>query len=552
MHGLLQTHLLNHRYYITLFILIFFSAFLRFYKLSEYPVGFHIDEATLGYNAYSMLVTGKDEQGNVLPLTIDVFGDGRLTGYDYLTIFPVWLFGLSEFSTRFTGALFGVLTIVAMYLLIRSIGLHRNIALLGSLLISIAPWHINLSRASSESLVTVFFIIFGFALIINGLRISSKLSVLFGSFVSSLSFFIYATPRIFVPLLMGLVVILFYKKNRQRKNLMWINLLSFFYICFLAGFLIFAVKGGTNRFAQVSIFGMQETRLVLEEQIREDGTLFIDPLVVRAFHNKVTNYALAFISNYLDYFNGKFYFIDGGLPLWHKVPSVGIFYLIELPFILIGIYSALRNNNKYVLVIIGWLLIAPIVASLTTDDVPNVKRAIMLFPVIEVFAALGMYTFIVRYTFYSKYVVLIILFLLSVNFTYFLHQYFAHGRTHRALYRNNGFKEMIYKAKDVYNQYDQIIITKSLGGIYPLVLFHMQYNPNSYQKEGSPKDRDYTGFGKFIFAPEFCPSLEVERSYISAKRSMYVNSGACDIPENMIGDKIYREDGTLAFIIEYR
>jgi len=36
-------------------LILLFSAFLRFYKLADIPRGFYIDEASLGYNAYSFL-----------------------------------------------------------------------------------------------------------------------------------------------------------------------------------------------------------------------------------------------------------------------------------------------------------------------------------------------------------------------------------------------------------------------------------------------------------------------------------------------------------------
>ena len=82
----------------------------------SFPVGFHIDEASLGYNGYSMLKTGKDEHGNRFPLYIDMFGDNRPLvplSYDYSDCF----FGLNEFATRLPGAVFGTLTVVAFYFL---------------------------------------------------------------------------------------------------------------------------------------------------------------------------------------------------------------------------------------------------------------------------------------------------------------------------------------------------------------------------------------------------------------------------------------------------
>ncbi|MDO9028471.1 MAG: 4-amino-4-deoxy-L-arabinose transferase, partial [Candidatus Roizmanbacteria bacterium] len=69
-----------------LFILIIFSLGLRVYKLGSIPSGILPDEASFGYNAYSVLKTGKDEHGVSYPLTFKAFGDQKLPAYVYSLI----------------------------------------------------------------------------------------------------------------------------------------------------------------------------------------------------------------------------------------------------------------------------------------------------------------------------------------------------------------------------------------------------------------------------------------------------------------------------------
>ena len=76
------------KYYILLVFVVLLAGFCASTG-DSFPVGFHIDEASLGYNGYSMLKTGKDEHGNRFPLYIDMFGDNRPSGYHYLTIIPI-------------------------------------------------------------------------------------------------------------------------------------------------------------------------------------------------------------------------------------------------------------------------------------------------------------------------------------------------------------------------------------------------------------------------------------------------------------------------------
>ena len=83
-------------------IVIFLLAFtLRFWQLGQNPPSLDWDEASLGYNAYSLFKTGADEYGNKWPLAIRSFGDYKPPLYTYLTIPSVAIFGLNEFAIRF-------------------------------------------------------------------------------------------------------------------------------------------------------------------------------------------------------------------------------------------------------------------------------------------------------------------------------------------------------------------------------------------------------------------------------------------------------------------
>jgi len=548
----------NNKKLVTWFLLILvfiLATFLRFYNLSSFPVGFHQDEASLGYNGYSLMLTGKDDNGNKLPLYIDMFGDNRPSGYHYLTILPVKVFGLNEFATRFPGALFGSITIFAMYLLAYSIFKSKKLGLLSSLFIAISPWHVSISRASSETIVALFFVILGFALIIYSQQKDKLKYVFWGTISLALSFFFYHTPRVFVPLLyLMLIIYLFCFVKEISRRLKSSFIVSFLTLSVFAFALVFVIKGGTGRFSQVNIFGFPETKLVMAEQIREDGTAGTNILTTRLFHNKIINYSLAFVSNYFDYFTGKFLFISGGLPIWYLVPGMGLVYLIEFPFIVLGVIYLATNQRKIYKIPLIWLLVAPVVASITMDDIPNLQRAIVMLPAIEIIAAFGLIKFISdRKGIIKQAAQLIIGLLFIFNFAYFMHQYFVHTKTHRTWYRNNGFKEMIKTVYKDYVNYDRIVVTKSEGGIYPLILFYTKYDPALYQKEGSTKDKDYAGFGKFFFVPQACPSVDRDNRFPAGK-IIYVDNGTCpdnSALDNKIKTIVNREDGTKAFRIVY-
>src|SRR5438552_6335326 len=104
------------RFLLPLIVLLALS--LRFFDLGVVPVGFHRDEAEFGYNAYSLLKTGKDVTGEFLPIHIASFLHSP-AGYSYLTIPFIIFFGFNEFAVRFASAFFGTLTVFVTYFLVK-------------------------------------------------------------------------------------------------------------------------------------------------------------------------------------------------------------------------------------------------------------------------------------------------------------------------------------------------------------------------------------------------------------------------------------------------
>ncbi|MBI2420747.1 MAG: glycosyltransferase family 39 protein [Candidatus Levybacteria bacterium] len=550
-------NILQKKHLLVILSLIFLiGIFLRFYRLSEFPVGFHIDEAISAVNGYFISQTGKDSNNDRFPLQTEVFGDYNPTGYAYLTIFPIKLFGLNEFSTRFPGALLGALTILACFLLAYSLFKNKTVSLLSAFLVAISPWHINFSRSSEETLISLFFVVLGFALIFLSFANQKIKFIIFGTMLLIVSYFMYFTPRIFVPLIFLAILVLLFNFWHEQKNIKYKNylLLSFAFLTILAFFLVFITEGGGDRFKQISVFNSLGTNLVKEEQIREDGVMHTNVKITQLFHNKITNNFSAYASNYLDYFSGNFLFIKGGLPIWFRTEGIGLVYLVELPFLLIGIVLLSVNKNKMYKLPLLWLLIAPLAAAMTIDDIPNVRRSLVMLPMIEIISAFG-FLYILKKT--SKLLRISVIFITAIfliyNFVSFIHQYFAHMPIHKNWYRNEGFGEMVKTVKNSYGKADKIIITKDAGGIYPLILFYMQYDPKTYQLEGSPKDAPYKGFGKFFFVPQACPSTDKDDRFPKG-RLIYVDNGTC-LDSKILLDKkktfIDRRDRTRAFRIVY-
>ena len=113
----------------SLFLLIVVLAIgLRFVVIGKVPPALNWDEISHGYNAYSLLKTGKDEWGVTLPTIFRAYGDYKLPVYIYLTAVSELIFGLNIFSVRLPSILAGVMTVVFTYLLAKKLfDPHRKV-----------------------------------------------------------------------------------------------------------------------------------------------------------------------------------------------------------------------------------------------------------------------------------------------------------------------------------------------------------------------------------------------------------------------------------------
>src|SRR3989344_7027051 len=103
------------KYYYCLFLILILGGVLRFFWLHRSPPSLNWDETALGYNAYSLLKTGKDEYGHPFPLALRSFDDYKPSLYAYSTIPFIKLFGLNEISVRFLSALSGLASLVFIF-----------------------------------------------------------------------------------------------------------------------------------------------------------------------------------------------------------------------------------------------------------------------------------------------------------------------------------------------------------------------------------------------------------------------------------------------------
>ena len=175
-----------------IYVILLLAFLLRFVSVTKFPVGFNADEASFGYDAYSILHTARDQWGNLFPIIFKSFGDYKSPVYGYLTIPSVAIFGLNVFATRLPNIIVGTLAVLAIYLLVNEIVKHAKwldrymaewLGLVAAFLLAVNPWSVMLSRGAVEANLISFFLPMGIYFFLKGFKENKSFvwsSVFFG------------------------------------------------------------------------------------------------------------------------------------------------------------------------------------------------------------------------------------------------------------------------------------------------------------------------------------------------------------------------------------
>ncbi|MEK7060893.1 MAG: glycosyltransferase family 39 protein, partial [Patescibacteria group bacterium] len=144
------------------------AAFFRFYLLANVPPSASLDEVSIGWNAYSILQTGRDEFKSFLPILLRAYDDYRPALYVYFVLPFVKIFGLDVVSVRLPSVILSILSVLGTYLLVKEFFRKKIspvfnpevIALCSAFLLAISPWHIYISRLGHEVNLGLSFLIF--------------------------------------------------------------------------------------------------------------------------------------------------------------------------------------------------------------------------------------------------------------------------------------------------------------------------------------------------------------------------------------------------------
>ena len=441
--------------------------FTRLYKITDIPSSVYWDEASIGYNAYSIAQTGKDEWGRFLPIHFRAFGEFKLPVYIYTVAIFVKIFGLNEFSVRFPAVLFSLGVVILTYLLSRKISGSISVGLFSSFFISISPWFFIFSRTGYEATAGLMFYLLAVYFFLSIKKNSWYIFISTLSFV--LSAYSYNSFRIIVPLTIPVLVLLELKNFREISTKIIYPLIVSLLAVFLSVIPVYKLYVYDTGASRLQAVGGVNTS--------------------------------TFLKNYISHFSPDFLLL-GDKNLRSQQKGFGQIYFPEFILLILGLLYISRKQ-KFISLPLALLLLGPIPASLTRES-PHALRAISMVPFMAIISALGLVS--IKSYFSRKYFVeLGVVAILLLFFLNYFVNFITVYPTQSSEAWHYGYKKIFTDPKLQSGTINRFLISDKDGQPYIFALFYLKYDPENFRAEVVRNSIDKWGFstvksfGRFEF-----------------------------------------------------
>jgi 4-amino-4-deoxy-L-arabinose transferase-like glycosyltransferase len=501
----------------------------RTIALDAAPPGLHHDEACNGYDAYSIMLTGRDHHGHFMPIAIEAFGDYRPPIFDYSLVPLIAAFGLKPWVVRLGAALWGIVDLgatVGLAGLIAGWPAAAAAALIGAL----SPWHIAFSRFGQEAIAGSATVTLAMLCFFGWLGRRKTLYLIASAILFGLSLYSYSVAKVFTPLMIGLIAVLYRRELGQewRKALIALGVIAII----AAPEIALTMKHRAEmqaRYNQMSLFNYME---------KCPGCA---PMVISP-NDSIPAKVELFSANWAGYFTPSFLFFTGDRgDHWSLLHPRGFGQLLpeQAPLILIALVAlAGARRRRSVLMLVGWLALAAIPAALTVPSgawqpepgpptpfalmehpVANVpltpgllfshpesRRDILAMTAWTVLSAVGCVT-LIELVSSSSALTTIVAVLIATGAIFhgarFVRAYFRDYPIEAAPYFQYGMEQAIAQTRKLGGDNAPVFITNRMEMPYIYVLFFDRYPPDVFQHEpvdyvpGEPGSSLYAGVSHF-------------------------------------------------------
>lgn len=502
--------------FITLLALIAVLAFiLRILHITVLPP--YWEEVALGYDAYSILQTGKDHHGTAYPIVaFESFGDWKPAGYFYLLIPFLTLFDLSVLAIRLPAVLAGVSVVIAVGILAKRLGATGIVT---AILASISPWLLLLSRGGWESGVAMAFSTWALLLFVVELQKKTKnlsffsLPKITAVLLLVAALYTYQAAKITSPLF-GLLFFMFMSfkiwKMKTWKVSEFVYSLSRYFLIPVLVALILTLPFLLSLSNPEVTKRAQETSLLATLPIAETTNTYRDyannSLASRIMFHRYTFSLKALSSAYLDHFSLNFLFLNGDSNPRHNTQLGGMLYSIDIFFVVLGLIWLFTRSKQYFLFLVLWLLLAPIPAAFTTGT-PHALRSAPMAPILILLVGFGVeYLYqrlqILRSTRTACIVMALLFTMYGVLFTQFWRHYLYIYPTLYSREWQVGYDELYTVLSKLQEPNESISVSRFAGRPAMYLWFYTKQDPRDVQalNDTVAKDQgEFLQFGHYAF-----------------------------------------------------
>ncbi|MBN1867547.1 glycosyltransferase family 39 protein [Candidatus Sumerlaeota bacterium] len=358
------------------------AAIVRFACLGSNPAGVFRDEAEKGYSAYSLARVGGvfdffappdlwSRRGIEIPYLqhwpsfVNVWGSLTSTIYQYSALPFVAIWGPNAWTVRLPAAIVGSLTVLLSFFLARRLTGRLDVALWTMTLMAFSPWHAVFSRWAQQG---VFVPLLTTCALLAFLHFIEERRawrfVLLSSLAFGVAFYAYSGAEPFLIALWLAMAWIFRRELLARwKTALFGAVVLALLVAPTFHALLRDGGAGMGRFERLSVWGAAA------------------PFTTRL---------RVFLTNYSIHFSPQFLFLTGDPLDRHSLRGFGEMLHVEFPFLLAGVWIALRRRTLSDRFLVGWFLLFPLSAALTNEGIPHALRTLHAVPCAQILSAMGL------------------------------------------------------------------------------------------------------------------------------------------------------------------
>lgn len=441
---------------IFLVLIALFFLLARIPKLSEVPSSLYWDEASIGYNAYTISKNLHDEWGDQLPIHFRAFGEFKLPVYIYSVAAVTKVIGPGLLAVRLPAVFYSLGLVLLIYLIVKGTTKNQIAALLSAFYLTISPWFFIFSRTGYEVTAGLFFFSLGIYFALRGA--ARHRYFVFSTVALILSAYSYNSFRVLAPLMVLISTVYFFKGNKLKKTLLVPIFVSIvlLVLSFIPIYRLYTLDQGAVRLTTVAA-GKR-----------------------------------AIVSNYISHFSPKFLF-EGDTNSRSQVPGFGEIFILDIPIFLFGLYFLLRKKYTYGVPLIILFLASFVPASLTRES-PHALRSLPAVIFLAIFWGVGLSHLSEKFRNYRDAVIVGVVLLTLVFFESYTAAFFGPYNTANSQDWQYGYKKIFEDFGHDMRRYEKVIVSDEYAQPYIFALYYQKHSPKNFLETVEYNTVDKWGF----------------------------------------------------------